>query len=39
MNYVNNNYTGYLRNIKVNMPGTDNMMAAPEVLEAMAGAV
>lgn len=39
MNYVNNNYTGYLRNIKVNMPGTDNMMAAPEVFKAMAGAV
>lgn len=39
MNYVNNNYTGYLRNIKVNMPGTDNMMAASEVFKAMAGAV
>lgn len=36
MNYVSNSYTGYLRDIKINMPGTDNMVPASATFEAMA---
>lgn len=36
MNYVSNNYTGYLRDIQINMPGTENMLPASATFEALA---
>lgn len=39
MNYVNNNYVGYLRDIKINVPGTENMMLASEVFKGMAAQI
>lgn len=36
MNYVSNNYSGYLRNIKINMPGTETMVSAPDAFRGMA---
>ena len=39
MNYVSNNYTGYLRNIQINMPGTETMVPASDAFKTMAGMV
>lgn len=39
MNYVNNNYTGYLRNIQINMPGSENMVPASDAFKGLAAQI